>query len=348
MFHSKLNEKLEELSTRLDEIALQKRLEIEAEHLKRISCTKLVRLFGSFSGSSFIINTRVLNDVGGEDKTSLWDLVKRVCVCFNTDFDSIEKDMDENTSNAPSLSSSDSLVQIFEWTKDSNTCGFVVPINESCKRLQVLIKLRNQRNIYRLSPALSCLFNKLTDTRYNIIKDIYKYVNTYKLNDYATSNVFCDENLENVFNIKNFNFNNIQSILEPHLQPIFYCVIDVDIESLKKSNAGTSAGEEMSDNNVTMCDNIWDVEVETDDLTQMPVLFPKNVQLLEKKIEDLKTLIKKTSDRIEVLKEFSLDPAQYINRKIALGSESIGTKTAFYDDLNVQAALFELIKKKEQ
>lgn len=348
MLNSKLNEKLEGLNAKLDEVALQKRLEIEAEHLKRISCTKFIRLFGSFSGSSFIINTRILNDVGSEDKTAFWDLVKRVCVCFNTEFDSIEKELDENTSSTPPFSNSNSPVQIFEWTKDSNACGFIVPVNETCKKLQILVKLANHRNVYRLSPALSRLFSKLTDTKYNIIKDIYKYVNTYKLNDYATSNVTCNEELESVFGVKIFNFNNILPILEPHLQPIFYCVIDVDVESLRKSSTGNNAGERTGDGNVTMCDNIWDIEVEADDLTQMPILFPKNVQLLEKKIEDLKTLIRKTSDRIEILKEFSSDPAQYINRRMALGSESIGTKTAFYDDLNVQTALFELIKKKEQ
>lgn len=326
MTQSVLNEKLEELNSKVDEIALQKRLEIEAEHLKRISCTKFIRLFGSFSGSSFKINTRVLNDVGAEDKTVFWDLVKRVCICTNSEFLSAEK-LAENDLNEKSEYSTDLPVSIYEWTKSSGTNGFTIPINESCRKLQVLIKLKNQRSVYRLTPELSKLLNKFTDTKYNIIKEIYKYVNTHKLNDYATSNVACDENLELAFNKKSFNFNHILNVLEPQLQPIFYCVIDINMDEK---------------------DNIWDIEVETDDLSQMPVLYPKIVQQFEKKIEDTKVLIKKSFDKIELLKEFSEDPARFINKKIALNSDNIGTKSVFYDDLTVQSALFELIKKKEQ
>lgn len=322
MANEKLSKELEKLNLELDEIALQKRLEIEAEHLKRIKCTRFLRIFGSFSGSSLKINTRVLNETGIEEKTPFWSLVKRICVCFNTEFTGID--------GRSTLKKDLGNVEIFEWTKNSNTEGFIVPINNEntngCKKIQILVKLANQRNVFKLSPPLSNLLNKLTETRCNLIKDIYKYVNANKLNDYATSNISCDEALEKVFGVKSFNFNSISTILEPHLQPIFYCVIDVE------NKEGTE---------------IWDIELETDDLNQMPVLYPKNVQQLEKKIEDTRALKKKISDRIDLLKEFHDDPALFINRKIALESEGVGVKSGFYDDLNVQTSLFELIKKKE-
>lgn len=342
MSHTKLNERLDSINQKLDEIALQKRLEIEAEHLKRITCCKIVRLFCTYGGSSFGINTRVLTDVGGEDKTPLWDIVKRVCVGVNTKFVSAEREAEGNVTEEEEHSKAP--IQLFEWTKESNSTGFVVAINETCKTIQILVKLANQRDVYRLSPRLSRFLGKFTDTRYNVIKDIYKYVNTHKLNDYATSNVKCDEKLEDVFEVQSFNFAGIQSLLEPHLQPIFYCVIDVDTEMVKK---GFSASVEGTKENINTSDSIWDIEVETDDLAQMPILFPKYVQQLEKKIDEIRILKRKAKERIDLLTEFNYDPAQFINKKMALGSECIGTKTVFYDDLNVQSALFELIKKKE-
>lgn len=309
MTNEKLNKDLEILNSQLDAIALQKRLEIEAEHLKRIKCNRFIRLFTSFSGSSLKINTRILNETGIEEKTGFWDLVKRICVCFNTNFTSGD------------ITANDQ--EIFEWTKSSEADAFVVPLND-CREIQILVKLNNQRNVYRLSPELSELLNKATETRPNIIKDLYKYVNANKLNNYATSDVVCDEALEKVFKVKSFNFNNIYSHVESHLLPIFYCVIDVEKDASE----------------------IWDIEVETDDLSQMPVLYSNNVQQMDKKIEDLRAFKKKIVERIDILKEFSEDPSLFINKKIAFESEGVGVRSVFYDDLNVQTSLFELIKKK--
>lgn len=313
MPNEKLNNDLEELNRQLDAIALQKRLEIESEHLKRIKCTRFVRLFTSFSGSSLKINTRILNETGVEEKIHFWDIVKRVCVCLNTDFN-----LRDGYSNMY-----DNKEMIFEWSKYSNTDAFIVPLND-CKKIQLLLKLNNQRNVFKLSPELSILLNKATETRPNVVKDIYKYVNSNKLNNYATSDIICDEALERVFKVKSFNFNNIYSHIESHLLPIFYCIIDIE-----------------------KCESeIWDIEVETDDLSQMPVLYSNNVQQMDKKIEDIRIIKKKVEERIDTLKEFNEDPALFINRKIAFESEGVGVRTAFYDDLNVQTALYELIKKK--
>lgn len=313
-----MNERFEKLNKTLDEIALQKRLAIEAEHLKRITCTKFIRLFGSFSGPDFKINTRILSDIGAEDKTPFWELVKRVCVTFNTDFslgESIPGAIIQEGQN------------IFEWTKESGTDGFVVPLTAECKKIQILVKLANHRNVYRLSQPLAAFLNKQTDTRNNIVTSIYKYVNSKRLNDYLTSNVICDESLENVFGKKAFNFNNIYTLLKPHLQPIFYCVIDVPINE----------------------NNIWDIEMIHDDLGQMPVLYHSpNLQQLEKKIEDIKGLKRKVVERIDILETFKKNPAEFVSRKIAFESDGVGARSIFYEDLTVQSALYELIKKKEQ
>lgn len=321
-----LRDKLEQLNSKIDEIALRKRLEIEAEHLKRIKCTKTIRLFTTFTGSSFKINTRILNDLTTEEKTQFWDLVKRVCVCFNTSIVSeamqaVSPDGDQGLPDEPSKPNA----EILEWTRGCNADGFIAPVSEGCRSIQVLIKLQNQRQVFKLNKELGALLGKYSDTKQNIIKDLYKYVNSNKLNDYATSNVACDEALERIFRIKSFNFNNLNAIIDPLLEPIGYCVVNVEMGR----------------------DQVWDIELEADDLGQMPVLYPSNVQQVEKKIEDNKALKRKIADRISLLEEFVEDPALFINRMVALESDGVGTKTVFYDDLAVQTALYELIKKKE-
>lgn len=323
-----IQDKLKAINTKLDALALQKRLEIEDEHLKRIKCTRFVRLFGTFTGSSFKVNTRILNEISNEEKTSFWDIVKRFCICVNTNYVSMEE-IAENLPEETTLSNIDdstNLPQIFEWTKDSQTDGFIIPINSDCKKIQIMIKLSNQRNIFKLNNGLARIFNKYSDTKHNIIKDMYKYVNANKLNNYVSSNITCDPNLESLLKVSDFNFNNVANILDPYFEPISYCCIDVKIGKPE----------------------IWDIEVEIDDLIQMPVLYPNVVQNLEKKIEDTRALKKKIQDRIEVLDEFCENPSLFINRKIAAGSEGMGIKTVFYEDLNVQSGLFELIKRKDQ
>lgn len=318
-----LYQKLESLNTKIDEIALQKRLEVEAEHLKRIKCTKFIRLYVSFYGSSIKVNTRVLNEFSNEEKTSFWDLVSRFSIAFNTSFNSVDREIDNQP--VERVYNTAYPLEIFEWCKNSDTDAFTAPITENIKKIQLIVKLANKRKIYKLDKKLGQLLNKYTDTKHSVIKDLYKYINTNKLNNYSTSNVECDEMLKAVLNVDSFNFNNIYSVLEPLLEPLEDCVIEVPIGS----------------------NSIWDIELEADDLGQMPQLYPSIVQSLEQKIEDTRSLQKKLTDRIELLEEFSENPSLFINRKIALDSESIGTKSLFYDDLNVQSALFELIQHKD-
>lgn len=323
-----LHEKLEAINSKLDAIALQKRLEIEDEHLKRIKCTKFVRLFCSFNGSSLKVNTRILNELGNEEKTSIWDIVKRFCICINTDYVPVEDTCDNEiiAESKENVNSAFSTPEIFEWTKNSKSDGFIIPMNSDCKKIQILVKLINQRNVYKLSSGLSKLFNKYSDTKHNIIKDMYKYINANKLHNYASSNVTCDASLESLFKVTSFNFNNISSLLEPFFEPISYCCANLEIGK----------------------NEIFDIEVEIDDLSQMPVLYPNVIQNLEKKIEDTRSLKNKTENKVAILEEFCEDPALFINRKIAFDSEGVGIKTVFYDDLNVQTGLFELIKRKDQ
>lgn len=343
-----LKEKLEFLNKKVDEIALRTRLEIEGEHLKRIKCNKTLRFYTTINENYLKINTRVLNELYNEEKASLWSLVKRICISCNTDFiseaqeyeDSCKKNNNQTITDTTieneinPLSSSNTEVTndentnnsfFFEWNERSKTDGFLIPIKKEYKNIQILVKLKNEREICKFSKNLRNLTGKFSDTKNNVIKELYRYINHYKLINYNTSEIKCNEELENLFKLKTFNFNDISLLLENHLFPIGYCVINLDLSK----------------------NQIFDINMEVDDLSQFPVLYPENIYLLERKIEDNRALKLNIQERIAVIENFVEDPSLFIGRKITLDSDGIGTKTAFYDDLSVQTALFELIKRQE-
>lgn len=341
-----LEERLESLDGYLDAISLGKRLQIEAEHLKRIKCTKILRIYTTPSAGVLTINTRIIDALKAEDGTKLWDLVKRVVVCANgtlpipTDEDAgnqkenRDKNADGTAQDAVGVDprspspdrQSEADIELWEWTKASCAEAFEISRGEGHRSIQLLLKLVNARQVYKLSTGIRSLFGKHSDTKQNIIKDFYKYINTNKLNDYATAVVACDEKLSGILGVESFHFSDLGSIVDGLVEPVGYCVINVDLAAPQ----------------------IWDLPIECDDLSQMPVLYPKNVQEMEKKIEANQIVFQKISEKISVLEEFVEDPVFFINRKIALESDCLGVQTAFYDDLSVQTAVFELIRRHDK
>jgi len=214
-------------------------------------------------------------------------------------------------------------IEIHEWTQEDNALAFAVKRKGSQKTLQLLIKFLNQRSLFKLSKELKELLNVHSDTKQNIMKQIYKYITENKLYEYPTVTVNCDEKLKQIFKIENFNFNDVESIIFPYLEPIGYCIIDINKNK----------------------EEIWDIQIECDDLNEMPSLYSKNVKDLEMKIESIKMFSNSLEDRINILEEFIEDPVYFVNRKIALETEGLGAQTAFYDDINVQGAVYDLIRK---
>lgn len=327
-----LSEGLERLDASLDRLSLEKRLQIEAEHLKRIKVPRTLRLYVAPGDGAIRINTRVINDENTADTCRFWDIVKRVIVAANTNIPVLSEAVDAEGNAIPheetvaEYSEDASLADLYEWTKECGGEAFVVSRKAEWRNIQLIIKLANPRQIYKLHRSIALLFNKYSDTKPNIIKDFYRYINNKKLNDYSTSDVTCDEKLEAALGVSKFNFNEIASIVDRLVEPCGCCVINVD---LKEAQA-------------------WDIRVECDDLSQMPVLYPKAVQEMEKKIEATCTNIRQASERIGLFEEFIEDPIFFINRRIALESDCLGMQTGFYDDLNVQAAVFELIKRHDK
>lgn len=322
-----LNKKLEKINEHIDRIALNKRLSIEAEHLKRIKCIKTLRLFVNPDRDSIRIYTRVIGDTVNNESVELWDLVRRVVVGFNTKFTSLY-DLDESCDSPANIQENEDfgfeeINSIFEWTKDSKSEAFIAYKPENVKNAQILVKFTNKRQLLKLNQKLRKILNKYSDTKPNIIKDFYRYVNNNKLNDYTTATVKCDQNLLELFGVESFNFNDISEMIDPFTEPLGYCAVNIDLNEPQ----------------------IWDISMEYDDLSQMPHLYPKNVLEIEKKIEATRACSKKITDKINELEDFINDPVFFVNRKIALESDGIGVQTAFYENLDVQTAVFELLKK---
>ncbi|KAI5149551.1 SWI/SNF-related matrix-associated actin-dependent regulator of chromatin subfamily D [Enteropsectra breve] len=348
-----MKQKLEEIGKRLDAIALEKRLDIESQHMKRIKCKRILRLFVSNTNTSIKIGTKILDEFGNETKTNIWDLVKRVAVIVNAndedgkqlsnDFGIRDNAADGNYSKSD-INREDHMMeigednsidnnkegndeklgkaQIHEWTADSDAQGFIAFKNTGSKNAQILIKVANKRKVYKLGEKLKMLLNIECDTKQNIIKEIYKYINNNKLNDYLSGNVTCNSELKNVFSVDQFNFNSVGFMLCEHLEPLGYVTVDVE----------------------HIGDEIWDIETECDDLGEFPVLYPKIVKEFDKKLEATRITSQRVAKQIETLEEFIADPVYYINRKIALDSEAMGIHTSFYDNVDVQSTVFDLLK----
>ncbi|KAI4292949.1 SWI/SNF-related matrix-associated actin-dependent regulator of chromatin subfamily D [Pancytospora philotis] len=328
-----LRQKLELLDAHLDRLSLSKRLQIEAEHLKRIKVLKTVRIYVTPSEDTIKINTRIIDSARPGDATGLWDIVKRVVVSADTSVPVLAEAVDADGhvaavehATAGAVGPADRAEDVFEWTRECGGEAFVVPRKREWRSAQLLVKLANSRQVYKLHSSIARLFNKYADTKPNIIKDFYRYINDRKLNDYSTSDVLCDAELEAALGMKTFNFNEIAAIVDRLVEPCGYCVVNIGLDAC----------------------SAWDINVECDDLGQMPVLYPKIVQQMEKKIETNRQAAQKTADRIALLEEFAADPMFFINRRIVLESETLGMRTGFYDDMGVQNAVFELIKRHEK
>lgn len=336
-----LEEHLKLLGAQLDETALKKRLSIEAEHLKRIKCTKILRIYTQTTNGTLKINTRVIGeDTKSTANTTFWQLIKRIVVGFNTCVPTVDEELsadgifvDPQPSNTDQASqpspntdqASQPDCEIFEWDSSSHADAFSVRIKPEINKIQLLLKLKNSREVYKMSKKIRLFLGKYSDTLQNVIKDLYKYINTNRLNEYSTGIVKCNEELKNLFGVDSFNFTDIVGHIARHLEPIEYCVINLEIG----------------------CKQIWDIELETDDLAQMPVLYPKNVMELEKKIASSCETEERLAERIKNIEEFAADPVFYVNKRIALESEGLGVQSAFYDNLDVQTAVYELIRKYE-
>ncbi|EOB14256.1 SWI/SNF-related matrix-associated actin-dependent regulator of chromatin subfamily D member 1, partial [Nosema bombycis CQ1] len=197
--------KLKKIDSKLDKLCIEKRLHTEAEHLKRIKCTKTLRLFikSTISNSIFIrIDSRVINDFKNHEVMKITDLIKRMCVIFNSDLEStldyynkiLNNKVDEQVENDDKIKPSSNLsVEIFEWNKTDN---------ESINSFE--------------------------------LRTLWKYIHKNGLIKPGEIEIKADDKLKKLVNKDKFLFTDIPEIITDHLCPIDNLVIDIPTDSFYK------------------------------------------------------------------------------------------------------------------
>ncbi|OQS54061.1 snf12-1 [Ecytonucleospora hepatopenaei] len=380
------------LDNAFNKMALEKRLEIEAEHLKRIKTTKIIRFYTVKENKVLKVYAKVFNNLTGElkeDTIDFWELVKRVVIVdenaiigdntnttnnnINNDNNSVTDDNKKikkdnnitniNISNDNNINTSNNTitnisnnVKIYEWTEESNAYAFLV--ENASDSLKMYVKLKNTLGYFKLNRELQELFDLYADSRPNVVKEFYKYVTLNKLLNHTTGEVTCDEKLKNIFKKEYFDFNDIDEMIEDKLEIIDYCTIEISNNNLNTNdninnlnlNTNDNINNLNSDNNINNDKKIkmFDIEVDCDDITQMPILFENEVKMMNKKIEGNKMLEKKLLSTISLLEDLAEDPIQMISKYLILEKNIMGIKTVYFEDLNVQSALFELLMGKKE
>ncbi|EGC30910.1 hypothetical protein DICPUDRAFT_83174 [Dictyostelium purpureum] len=110
-----------------------------------------------------------------------------------------------------------------EWDKSqtfTETDGFEIKRNGNQELdVKILMYLDHVPQKYKVLGGLSQLLNIHTDTKPRIILALWHYIKSNTLLDPDTKKITCDENLKNIFNLDELQFNQIPQLLREHLSP---------------------------------------------------------------------------------------------------------------------------------
>ncbi|EEQ81635.1 hypothetical protein NCER_101863 [Vairimorpha ceranae BRL01] len=345
-------ENLKKIENKINELCLLKKLQVEAEHRKRIKCVKTLRLFintNVIKEKIFIrIDSRVINDFKNSEIMKFSDLIERTYI-FTEEIiptDATTENISLSNQTGKKYDSEDSgyisqckqpgssfvqegtfckNVDVYEWiNQDSFIESFELRCPSSKININLVLVLKNTRNIYKLSLSLASLLSVASSTKPNLVGLLYKYVARNSLLD-KNNVVKCDEALKNVFLIDSFVFTELPELLEEHLFPIdniefnFIC----------------------NDENKFHC---IDIPLEVDDLYQQPKIYDKGVYALERKIDSVSKIKTNLEKRSTIIKEFIESPINFINKWICLELEDFSNKTNVFRDDTVQEIMYDLLK----
>ncbi|KAM0672013.1 SWIB domain-containing protein [Ordospora colligata] len=340
-----VDEKLRRIEKEVDKMCLQRKLSIEAEYLKRIKCRKTLRCYVKVevnNGMFIRMDSRVINDYksGGEMKFS--DVVKRFCVVLNNNIrstselyteqfetDGINEDIQHDVKHDTShVSKNMDVNDFFEWAKGKEDIeAFEVSTKKEPESIRLIFELENPRDIWRLSPKLSKLLMRYTDTKPNVITHLWRYVNKNGLMKTGSDLVKCDGSLKEILGVDEFVLTELTDMIVPHLLPLDFLTVNVPVQH------GYT--------------NIFDIPFEWDDLYQHPVLYSKRIHAVDRKIESLRQILKKCEEREKVLNEFAKDPVHFINKWLCIQMNEQCHRTLFFRNEEVQKGIFELLKRLE-
>ncbi|CAD25308.1 hypothetical protein [Encephalitozoon cuniculi GB-M1] len=347
---STLYDRLQSIEKEIDRLCLGRKLNIEAEYLKRIKCKKFLRCYvrvGMKRGVFIRLDSRVINDYknGGEMKFS--DVVKRLCIVFDSNLPSTtdihaklssetggrdgatEEIPRDDWGRSDSMHAKDvSMEDFFEWTKHSgDTEALEVSSDRTPSNIKLIFDLENPREIFRLSTKLGNLLMRYTDTKPNVVTHLWRYVNKNGLMSIDSDVVECNPLLKDILGVDRFSFPELPGLVVPHLCPLDYLVVDIPP--------------------IDGHTEIFDIPFEWDDLYQCPTLYTKRIHALDRKVESLKQLLKRCEERENVLNEFEKDPVAFINRWICIDMSDACHRASLFRNKDVQEKVFELLKKLE-
>ena len=203
--------------------------------------------------------------------------------------------------------------EIFEWAKGRQFVDtFELGGLEGMKAAKLIFDFVNLRDTFRLSDAFQRLFNKRTESRTNFLIDLWKYARLKNLVNKGV--VQCNVELREALKMESFRFEDLNP--DDYLLPLDPLVVDVKI------------GER----------EIFDVEMEIDDLVDFPVLYSdKKIHSLKRKVDELSEMVKNCKERVGVLEKFAECPEEYIDGNV------VADERNFFYDILVQDLVFKLL-----
>ncbi|KAM0674062.1 SWI/SNF and RSC complex subunit Ssr3 [Gurleya vavrai] len=316
-------EYMREIEKKLDKIVLKKHLQIEEEHNARISCIKRLRIFLKIkitNNSLYLrIDGRVINDYQNMIEMQTSELIKSLFVISN------EK-------NNKIYEKEDLIESVFEWHQSEDIFdSFEIKFNSIPKSLKIVFDFDNSRDLVRLSAPLQNLLNIHTTTKTNVFIEIWKYIRINKLIQ-KNDKIICNDEFKKIFNCDFFYMHEMTNLFNIHFLPLDFLSFEVPISDYER---------------------VFDVVLEKDDLSEMPVLYKdKNINVLEKRIQNVLESIENVNDKRNVLKKFLGCPEGFANENILLEKMDLdylngNLNEGFFNDPEIQEQIYTMCKNKE-
>lgn len=347
--------KLRRIEEQLDKNTLKRYLEFEEQHNTRLKCLKRLRIFLKLNiidnNIHLRIDGRVINDYKNIVETRMSELLKRVLVVFNVNtetfsnviyLDNINSAADcENTIRTSSGSLKEKIEvfeecekikkneNVFEWINSGKkidsfeVCDSVIP-----ETIKIIFEFDNSKDLVRLSEPLRNLLQTDTITKTKALIEIWKYIRIKNLVD-LSGQVTCDEALKSVFKTDHVHLDNIKSMIYQHFLPLEIFSFDIPVRHYER---------------------IFDINIERDDLTDFPAIFKdRNINILEKKIQNTIESIGLVNDKKEILNQFANNPVKFMNKLLLVENSDLDFLCAknsegLFNDPKMRELIYDMIK----
>ncbi|KAM0686960.1 SWI/SNF and RSC complex subunit Ssr3 [Conglomerata obtusa] len=333
-------EKLKRMEKKLDQTILKKHLQIEEQHNTRIFCLKRLRFFLKLklveNNLHLRLDGRVINDYKNSHEMRTSELIKSLFVivdeeaCMNNNVIMQEAVTDDNRKDTNNdCKQMIGNENIYEWYQGEDVFDSFELIHKSIpKKIKIIINFDNSYDLVRLGPALQNLLKIHTTTKTNAIIEMWKYI---RLNNLIDKNgvVNCDDALLKIFNVESFCLNDLTQKMNRHFLSLDVLAFDVPVSDYER---------------------VFDVVLERDDLTEMPILYKdKNICILDKKIQSVLECIEGVKDKKKTLEKFMQDPIKFTNEFLLIEKGDIdflsgGSQQGFYSDPELQEYIYTFLK----